>query len=93
MKLAAALLLQCAAAEFPWTRIPLSAFPGTDHTNEVSRLTDGAVSFLAAHYDIITLSGGTTDPDNVSVCGEARIADASARLLSANPAVRPFFYL
>ena len=82
-----------AASAWPWLRIPLSAFPGTDHLNAPGPLTDGAIAFLASHYDIVSLSGATTDSANTSSCGEARIADAAARLLASNASVRPFFYL
>ena len=77
---------------WPWARTPLSAFPGTDRDNAPGRLTDGAIAFLASHYDIVSLGGDLTDATNAS-CGEDRIADAAARLLASNASVRPFFYL
>ncbi len=80
------------ADDWPWLRTPLSAFPGTDPINAPGRLTDGAIAFLASHYDIVTLGGDLTDATNAS-CGEDRIADAAARLLASNASVRPFFYL
>jgi hypothetical protein len=77
---------------WPWTRIPLSSFPGTDAESAPGPLTDGAIAFLASHYDIVNLEGTITDSTNAS-CGENRIAEAAARLLARNASVRPFFYL
>ena len=77
---------------WPWSRIPLSTFPGTDPDNAPGPLTDGAIAFLAAHYDIVNLGGALTDAKNAS-CGENRIAEVAARLLARNASVRPFFYL
>jgi hypothetical protein len=80
------------ADDWPWLRIPLSTFPGTDAENAPGPLTDGAIAFLASHYDIVNLGGDITDSTNTS-CGENRIAEAAARLLAHNASVRPFFYL
>ena len=90
---ALAVLLVCrradAADSFPWLRTPLTGFPGVFE----GKLSDPAVTFLANHYDVLSLGGTLTDPKNNRECGENRIADLGRRLIAANASVRPFFYL